>query len=146
MRALAVAACLATFLLPGCISDLGGPLSDSRQYDCTPNVASDVATELTTIYPAAATMGPSPVANPRVTVPVREGQTLVASVTWQGMGEVEVAYDGPEGEVQSAVANTWSMVVQDAPAGNVTLGLDGAPLAQVTYTLSLVTSGCSPRA
>lgn len=146
MRSLAFAACLATLLLPGCISDIGGPLADSRQYDCSPNVATDVATELTTIYPAAATTSPSPAANPRITVAVREGQMLVASVTWQGMGEVVVAYDGPDGEVQSAVANTWSLVVEDAPAGNVTVGLDGAPLASVTYTMSLTATGCSPRA
>jgi hypothetical protein len=144
MRILALAGLAIVLLLSGCMQQVG-PFAGS-DLDCSPNVASDVATEPTTLYPAALVAGPSPARNPSVTLEVREGQTLSASATWRGPGNVEVAYDGPTGDIDSSVANTWSVVVLHAPAGNVTVRLDGAPFASVAYTLSLTAVGCTPRA
>lgn len=81
---------------------------------------------------------------PRISVHAREGQLLHASAAWApASGEVDVRFDGPgANEVETDL--TWSSH-GEVSEGDYTLELAGAPMAfEVTYTLTLVASGCTP--
>ncbi len=141
MRALALTACALVVLLPGCLDGLGAAMESAA---CEPVVEQAVGTTGETLYPAAAEGQVAVPQNPRVSIEVREGQMLTAHATWQSMGgAVRVAYDGPAGDIAQDVPRAWQSITYSAPAGNVTLGIDGDPLAfGVTYVLQLTATGC----
>jgi hypothetical protein len=59
------------------------------------------------------------------------------------VGELEVLFDGPAGNA-IVTDNSWTSS-GEVPAGDYSLELAGSPMAyDVTYTLYLVASGCTP--
>ncbi|MFA5943132.1 MAG: hypothetical protein WC876_01560 [Candidatus Thermoplasmatota archaeon] len=137
---------LLAIAVSGCIDSSGGVFQVGL--DCSSNQAVVVAAQADLLMSASV---PDEVREPfgpiaRITVPARAGQTLTAVATWAAAGgDINARYDGPTAsEVETG--QTWSSTggrVQTT--GNYTLELEGAPIAaQVTYTLSLIASGCTP--
>ena len=130
-------------LLPGCLGDFSG--MDGSDLDCSPVQAQAVGAEADVLVHDTVAQAPGPYENPSITINVRPGQSLVAQATWRANGPVGVVYDGPTGQVTTSVPNSWQSVTSNAPGGEVTLGLQGEPIAYgVAYTLHLVATGCTP--
>jgi hypothetical protein len=147
MRSLPVLAlALSAFVLSGCVGastgthDTGASASVGGLWGgaCPTSVDQAVARTASVLLPEDVDSD-----RPQVSIQVLEGQMLVASAVWRAdLGEARVLFDGPGGQ-QSESGSTWSSTTTHAPAGEYTLGLAGAPLAQgVSYTLSLVATGC----
>lgn len=140
MRWLLAAAVL--LALPGCL----GP-SMALDLDCSTNQQTVVAASADLLVTADVpdSMRTSFAHIARISVEAREGQTLTAHATWAAAGgAVNLLYDGP---TAAAVVTdrTWTST-GEVSAGTYTLELEGDPMAfEVTYTLHLVASGCTPR-
>lgn len=122
----------------GNVFHIGEDCSSSRQI--VTSASADVLLPATMPAEARDSFGP----RASVTVTAREGQTVHAIATWVTVaGEVEVLFDGPTGTAIQT-DNTWQSSGMVA-AGDYTLELAGDPMAfDVTYTLYIVASGCTP--
>lgn len=145
MRWTPVAGLLLAAALSGCI---GSPSSDvfhvgqdcSRDQQVVTTASADVLLPAALPTEVRESMGPRAF----VTVTAREGQTLQAVAAWVPVaGQAEVQFDGP---ARNAVATDHSWSSSDVvPAGDYTLEIVGSPMAyDVTFTLYLVASGCTP--
>lgn len=134
------------FILAGCLGSPASVFDSHRGEDCSVNQAGLVAASADVVFPSEVPddvkqqFGPVP----RITVHAREGQTLHASASWAPVsGDVGVVFDGPSGH-QVVTERTWSSF-GEVSEGDYTLELEGTPMGfQVTYTLQLVATGCTP--
>jgi hypothetical protein len=132
-------------LTPGCLNASSGGLFEAA-LDCSVDHQIVMAASKDLLMPADMprdvrdSFGPPAL----VTVHAREGQTLQAVATWAAVGgEVAVQFDGPW-DATVETDNTWTGG-GEVSAGDYTLELTGSPMAfDVTYTLYLLASGCTP--
>jgi hypothetical protein len=141
----AVLIAVAPFALAGCLGSPSGVFAGVHE-DCSTSEAALVGANTDVIFPGTV---PDDVKGqfgnlPRITVHAREGQKVQAVATWMPLsGEAEVSYDGPR-SAQVETGRTWTSF-GEVSEGNYTLELQGTPMAfQVTYTLYLIASGCTP--
>lgn len=129
-------------LFAGCLDD---PRFGPVAMDCSDDSQVIVGAHREILYPSSAP-DEVRVTNSRAvaTVTARDGQTLVAQVTYSvAYGEVNVLLDAPH-ENQAQTQGTWSSQ-GEVSAGDYTLELEGSPFAfEVQYTIVLVAYGCTP--